>query len=119
MAWKVEYTDDFGDWWTGLTEDEQIEVTAYVELLEDNGPRLPFPYSSGVEASRHSHMRELRIQFRGDPYRIFYAFDPRRVAILLIGGNKAGDDRFYDRYVPVADELYDEHMSEIQEDQGE
>lgn len=87
-----------------------------MELLEEKGPRLPFPYSSGVESSRHSHMRELRIQFRGDPYRIFYAFDPRRVAILLIGGNKAGDDRFYDRYVPIADRLYDEHVGKIQEE---
>lgn len=119
MAWQIEYTDEFGNWWASLTEDEQIEITAHVELLEEKGPGLPFPYSSGVESSRHSHLRELRIQHRGNPYRIFYAFDPRRVAILLIGGNKAGNDRFYARYVPVADELYDEHMNEIREDQGE
>jgi hypothetical protein len=116
MAWKVEYTNDFGEWWSELTADEQIEVTAHVELLEEMGPRLPFPYSSNVKPSRHSHMRELRIQFRGDPYRIFYAFDSRRVAILLIGGNKAGDDRFYERYVPVADQLWDEHLQEFEEE---
>lgn len=116
MAWNVEFTDEFGEWWSILTEDEQIEITAHVELLEEKGPHLPFPYSSGVEGSCHGHMRELRIQFRGDPYRIFYAFDPRRVAILLIGGNKAGDDRFYERYGPVADRLYDEHLVEIEEE---
>ena len=58
-------------------------------------------------------MRELRVQVGGDPYRIFYVFDPRRTAILLIGGNKVGDDRFYKRMVPVADHIYDQHLKEI------
>ena len=60
-------------------------------------------------------MRELRIQHRGDPYRVLYAFDPRRTAILLIGGCKAGNDRWYDKVVPVADDLYDEHLKEIEQ----
>ena len=84
-----------------------------VELLMERGPELPFPYSSGIEGSRHSHMRELRIQSSGRPLRIFYGFDPRRAAILLIGGDKTGDDRFYMRYVPIADKLYDEHLEEL------
>ena len=58
-------------------------------------------------------MRELRIQSGGEPYRVFYAFDPRRTAILLLGGNKAGDDRFYVTMVPAADGLYDEYLEEI------
>ena len=58
-------------------------------------------------------MRELRVQNRGEPYRIFYAFDPRRVAILLIGGCKAGDDRFYEIMIPRADDLYDLYLIEI------
>jgi hypothetical protein len=58
-------------------------------------------------------MRELRVQAGGDPYRIFYAFDPRRSAILLIGASKAGDDQFYERMVPVADRLYDEHLQQL------
>ena len=58
-------------------------------------------------------MRELRIQSRGRPIRVFYAFDPRRTAILLIGGDKTGDDRFYKRFVPIADRLYDEHLQEL------
>jgi hypothetical protein len=113
MAWDVEYTDEFGNWWEKLSEEEQICVTAAVQLLEHRGPHLPHPYSSGVQSSRHGHMRELRIQHAGEPYRVFYAFDPRRMAILLIGGNKAGDDRFYEQYVPVADDLYDEHLEEL------
>ena len=58
-------------------------------------------------------MRELRVQYAGEPYRIFYAFDPRRTAILLIGGGKVGDDRFYERMVPLADRLYDAYLVEI------
>ena len=57
MIWDVEYTDEFGDWWAELTEFQQEDVTAVVELLGDHGPRLPFPYSSGIGSSRYSHMR--------------------------------------------------------------
>jgi hypothetical protein len=58
-------------------------------------------------------MRELRIQHEGRPIRVFYAFDPRRTSILLIGGHKIGGDRFYDQMIPIADRLYDEHLEEL------
>ena len=116
MRWEVEYTDEFGAWWAGLVEGQQDDVTAVVELLMEHGPRLPFPYSSGVEGSRHRHIRELRIQSGGRPIRVFYAFDPRRSAILLIGGDKTGNDRFYKQYVPLADKLYDEHLEELRQE---
>jgi hypothetical protein len=77
---------------------------------------LAFPFSSGIERSRHSHMRELRIQHAGRPYRVLYAFDPRRVAILLIGGDKTGDVRWYDKYVPLADKIYDEHIRALKKE---
>ena len=113
--WDVSQTTVFEGWWGELSEQEQDDVTAIVELLEEMGPRLPFPYSSGVEASRHSPMRELRIQSHGDPLRVFYAFDPNRNAILLIGGNKSGQDkRFYKTMIPKADALYDEHLKALQ-----
>ena len=114
--WLVEFTNEFGAWWADLSEAEQIAVTAHVGELERQGPNLPFPYSSGIEGSKHGHMRELRVQVGGRPLRVFYAFDPRRAAILLIGGDKTGDRRFYERYVPVADRLYDEHLVELEED---
>jgi hypothetical protein len=115
--WVVEYTDEFGEWWDTLEEPEHIAIDARVRELERRGPNLPFPYSSGVEASRHEHMRELRIQRGGRPLRVFYAFDPRRVAILLIGGDKTGDYRFYERYIAIADRLYDEHLAELKREQ--
>lgn len=61
-------------------------------------------------------MRELRIQKSGKPLRVFYAFDPRRTAILLIGGDKTGDERFYETYVPRADNLYEVHLDELRQE---
>ena len=113
MTWQVEYTDEFGAWWDTLGDDERIRLTASVGLLERRGPSLPFPHSSGVGGSRHSHMRELRVQVGGRPLRVFYAFDSRRAAILLIGGDKTGRDDFYVRLIPLADRLYDEHLAEV------
>ena len=88
-------------------------MAARVGLLTERGPPLPYPYSSDINGSRHGVMRELRAQAGGNPLRVFYAFDPRRTAILLIGGDKTGKDRFYEEYVPVADNLYDEHLEEL------
>ena len=113
MVWEVEYTDQFGDWWHELSESQQDAVAARVGLLAERGPHLPYPYSSDINGSRHGVMRELRAQAGGNPLRVFYAFDPRRTAILLIGGDKTGNDRFYEEYVPVADNLYDEHLEEL------
>ena len=59
MSWNVEYTDEFEEWWNGLTEDQQEDFTAVVTLLMEHGPQLPHPYSSGIKGSKHGHMREL------------------------------------------------------------
>ena len=85
-------------------------------LLMEHGPNLPYPYSSDVRGSRHGVMRELRAQIGGRPIRVFYAFDPRRMSILLVGGDKTGNDRFYEEYMPVADDLYDEHLDELRKE---
>ncbi len=113
MTWEVEYTDEFGEWWASLTEAEQASVAASVGLLEARGPNLGHPHSSSINGSRHGHMRELRTQHGGRPLRTLYALDPRRMAILLIGGDKTGDDRWYDVNVPIADRLYDEHLVQL------
>lgn len=80
------------------------------------GRICPSPTHPASAGSRYGHLRELRIQSSGKPIRVFYAFDPRRSAILLIGGDKSGNDRFYRRYVPVADRLYDEYLDELREE---
>jgi hypothetical protein len=114
--WEVEYTNEFEEWWETLSEAEQDAVAFTVGLLRSEGSSLKFPYSTGVRQSKHKSMRELRSQCKGRPLRTFYAFDPRRTAILLIGGDKTGDDRFYDIMVPLADKIYDDYLREIQEE---
>jgi hypothetical protein len=111
--WEVEYTDEFGEWWDTLSLADQEAVAYSVNLLRQAGPALQFPHSSSVETSRHGKMRELRSQSGGEPLRTFYAFDPRRTAILLVGGKKTGNARFYEEYVPVADKIYDQYLQEI------
>ncbi|HYL75288.1 MAG TPA: type II toxin-antitoxin system RelE/ParE family toxin [Bryobacteraceae bacterium] len=116
MSWEVEVTDEFKGWWNGLTVAERVSVERSVLLLEERGPNLQFPYSSAVNGSRHSAMRELRVQHQGRPYRVLYVFDPYRVALLLLGGDKTGDDRWYEKNVPLADQLYDNYLVEIKEE---
>jgi hypothetical protein len=113
MKWDVEYTDEFEEWWESLSESEQEDISASVQLLEERGPNLGFPHSSSISGSKHSHMRELRTQHNGKPYRTLYAFDPRRNAILLIGGNKTGDNRWYETHIVIADRVYDEHLQQL------
>ena len=117
MGWVVEFTDEFEAWWDGLDDIAQDAIDRSVDLLGTRGPTLPFLHSSDVRASKHRNMRELRVQVSGDPYRIFYAFDPRRAAILLIGGSKIGDGQFYERMTPLADRLYDEHLEQLEHEE--
>lgn len=116
MSWEVEVTDEFSVWFTGLDNDERESVRASLGLLEQYGVRLGFPHSSDVIGSRHGHMRELRVQHQGRPYRVLYAFDPRRTALVLLGGDKTGDDRWYDVHVPKADALYDAVLEELRKE---
>jgi hypothetical protein len=110
MATDVIITADFETWWDGLTVEEQKSVAVVVAMLEERGVTLPFPYSSGITGS--TKLRELRIQHAGKPYRVLYAFDPKRNAILLLGGNKTGDDRWYDAHVPKAEKLFTAYLKE-------
>jgi hypothetical protein len=114
LGWDVEFSDEFGEWWDGLNTAEQKSVDFTVSLLQELGPTLRMPHSSGVETSRHTHMRELRIQHEGRPYRVLYAFDPRRAAMLLIGADKTGSNRWYEEYVPLADAIYARHLEELE-----
>lgn len=86
-------------------------------MLMEAGPALGFPYSSGIQQSRFNHMRELRIQHEGCPYRILYAFDPSRSAFLILGGDKTGDDRWYGTVVPRADAIYARHLKALLKEQ--
>jgi len=115
MKWDIEYTDEFEEWWNSLTPDEQDSIAVTVGLLERLGPNLPRPHSDTVKGSKFPNMKELRIQHDGQPYRTLYAFDPRRTAILLIGGNKTGDKNWYKKFIPIADNLFADHLKGLKE----
>jgi len=116
VAWEVEFTDEFGDWWDGLVVGEQESVRVLIELLAELGPALTRPYADTIHGSQVRNMRELRIQHEGRPYRVLYAFDPRRTGILLIGGDKTGNPRWYEEFVPKAEAIYAQHLHEIGEE---
>lgn len=111
--WCVEYTDEFEAWWETLPERVREAIAHDVDVLEAVGSGLGRPRVDTVKGSRFANMKEVRTEHDGEPYRTFFAFDPRRCAILLIGGNKGGDSRFYERLIPVADRIYQEYLDEL------
>ena len=116
VTWSVEITDEFEAWFKTLDETDQDAVRIGILLLESRGPSLGRPHADTVKGSKHPNMKELRTQSAGKPIRSLFAFDPRRSAILLIGGDKTGDARFYDRMIPIADRLYDAYLDEIRKE---
>ena len=111
MAVEVAYTDEFKAWFDSLEQDEQDRLYRSVGLPEAMGVNLGFPYTSAIRGASFA-LRELRTQSEGDPLRTFYAFDPARQAVLLIGGDKTADDRFYERMVPLAERSWAEYLQE-------
>jgi hypothetical protein len=113
MEWDVELDGDFAEWLAGLEVEVRNEIIAHANLLRERGPQLGRPYVDTLEDSEFANMKELRVQFRGDPWRILFAFDSRRVAILLVGGNKRGDKRWYKKHLPIADERFRRHVQRL------
>ncbi|EMJ85358.1 type II toxin-antitoxin system RelE/ParE family toxin [Leptospira meyeri] len=111
--WQVLQTEEFEGWLATLNESVKEDIFANVTVLGVHGPSLGRPRVDTIKNSIHKNMKELRVQSSGNPYRIFFAFDPERRAILLIGGNKKGDNRFYDKFIPIADKLFDQYLEDI------
>jgi hypothetical protein len=111
--WQVATTDEFDRWFSGLEDDAQAEIISKVKLLEVLGPRLGRPHADTLKGSSHSNMKELRADTKDKVMRIAFAFDPARLAILLLGGNKAGvsQKRFYKQLIARADAIYDSHLA--------
>ena len=110
---EITVTAEFAGWYDALNEQDGDAVYRVVGLLETLGPRLGFPHSSAIEGSRFA-LRELRVQSGGRPLRILYAFDPKRQAALLVGGDKTGKDRFYEQMIPRAERLWQEYLAELE-----
>lgn len=113
--WEIELTDEAVEWFEGLSPKDQDAIGAGIDLLEEHGPTLGRPAVDSIQGSRHRKLKELR-SFGGH-LRVLFAFDPRRVAILLLGGDKAGDwVGWYEKNIPRADDLYDEHLEELRKE---
>lgn len=102
---------EFEAWFESLGDDDTDAVARVVDMLETRGTNLPHPYSSAIKGASFA-LRELRVQSHGRPLRVFYAFDPARQAVLLIGGDKTGDKRFYERMVPLSERIWAEYLKE-------
>lgn len=111
-TWDVECTHEFVDWFEALPPREQEGVSKAIEKLERDGPSLGRPLVDTIRWSRYPNMKELRPP---ENLRILFAFDPRRTAILLIGGDKTNQwNRWYEIMIPVADALYEEYLAELE-----
>lgn len=116
IAFAVHASDEFERWWVTCDGALQDTIAAHVGLLEAVGPNLGRPYADTVRGSSLKHLKELRVQHQGRPYRILYAFDPRREALLLVGGTKAGDGRWYRKAIPRAEAIYARHLEALEDD---
>lgn len=108
MAWDLEATPEFEEWFSDLDQSLKLDVAAKLALLRDTGPTLGRPHVDTIYGSAYPNMKELRV--KRQQTRVFFAFDRRRVGVLLLGGVKEGNDRFYEQMVPRADDLYSRHL---------
>jgi len=114
--WSIKMTDTFDAWVTASDDMTKACVMAGVVLLKERGPLLGRPHADTVKGSQYANMKELRIQCRGEPLRVFFAFDIKRCAILLCAGNKVGNEKcFYDVMVPLADNEFRAHLQQLTE----
>lgn len=117
MVWTVVMTDVARGWFASLSKRDRKRIADAMEELRRSGPMLGRPTADRIRSSRHHNMKELRSV--GGHLRALYAFDPRRRAIVLLGGDKSGDwSGWYERNVPRADALYDEYLRTIDEEDG-
>lgn len=115
--WVIATTETFDEWFNALDDTNRTNVLASLIVLQERGPMLSRPYADTVNGSCHNNMKELRVQSKGDPIRIFFAFDPTRRGILLCAGNKAGNEkRFYDVMLSIADREFTVHLERLKKE---
>lgn len=108
--YKVILAPEFKGWLEDMSTAEQNDVLAALAVLRQYGHQLGRPHADTLKNSTLTNLKELRIQHAGKPYRAFYIFDPKRQAVMLCGGDKTGDKRFYKRMIPVAESIYKRYL---------
>src|SRR5271165_2582197 len=117
MKWEVDLHDDFVSEYRTMHKDVQDELLAHVALLEQFGPQLGRPWADSLNGSRHPNMKELRFDAAGGVWRVAFAFDLNRGAILLVAGDKSGvsERKFYKRLIVRADDRFDAHLARLKQ----
>ena len=118
MNWVVEIGDEFERELDALDEDVQTEILALSRLLQQFGPQLGRPRVDTLNGSRHANMKELRFSMADGEWRVAFAFDTKRKAILLVAGDKSGasEKRFYCEMIRKADHRFDSHLARLQKE---
>ena len=113
MSWVVEIADEFEPEFDALPREVQTEMLAFSRLLQQFGPQLGRPRVDTLKGSGHANMKELRFSAADGEWRVAFAFDPKRKAILLVAGDKSGvsERRFYRELIRKADELFEAHLA--------
>jgi hypothetical protein len=115
VTWDIELTEHAENWYMGLSPADADQISAALDKLEEDGPNLGRPFVDSIKTSRHHNMKELRSV--GGFLPMLFAFDPRRTAVVLLGGDKRHDwNGWYDRNIPIADEIYDNHLKMVEEE---
>ena len=115
MEWIIIFDPAFRDWLYEQEEDVQDSILAGLGLLKQEGPLLGRPYVDTIQGSQYPNLKELRVQHAGEPWRILFAFDPIRQAIVLVGGNKTGDKRWYQKNIPIAEQRFTKHLETLED----
>src|SRR3989441_10556175 len=118
VKWAVEMADEFKPEFDALDQGVRREILALARVLQEFGPQLGRPRVDTLNGSRHAKMKELRFGAAGGDWRVAFAFDPKRRAILLAAGNKSGvsDKRFYRELIRKADNRFDAHLARLQKE---
>jgi hypothetical protein len=112
MIWEIVFHREFEEWFFTQDNEVQKSIAMVLDILEEQGASLGRPYADMIKGSTFTNMKELRVQHDGNPYRILFAFDPQRQAVLLIGGDKGGDKRWYEKNIPIAERRFTEYLEE-------
>src|SRR5665647_1481024 len=112
VSWVVEVADEFGPEFAKLHQEVRVEILALARLLQQFGPQLGRPRADTLSGSRHANMKELRFSAADGEWRVAFAFDPKRKAILLVAGDKSGvsEKKFYRQLIAKADDRFDAHL---------
>jgi hypothetical protein len=116
MEWIVLFDEEFADWLDTLHADLRRKILGHVELLERFGPNLGRPRVDGIKGSAYPNMKELRVQYKGESWRVLFVFDTERSAVLLFGGNKRANARWYSESIPIADQRFSRHLESLTEE---